>query len=176
MDGVPHVTNIEHYARIVKEKSLLRGLIHATAPFSSKPSKPRKMPMQSWTARNLPFFNLPKIACEWVWWDCARWYAKISTAFRSIYEEGNRITGLSTGYDQLDNLDFRSAAFRIVILAARPSMGKTALRAEYRRKCGRPRKQARGDFQPGNVQGIAAAALAFCRCARSTRTNFAPAT
>jgi replicative DNA helicase len=25
MDGVPHVTNVEHYARIVKEKSLLRG-------------------------------------------------------------------------------------------------------------------------------------------------------
>src|ERR1700674_1809742 len=30
MDGVPHVTNVEHYARIVKEKSLLRGLIYAT--------------------------------------------------------------------------------------------------------------------------------------------------
>ena len=30
MDGVPHVTNIEHYSRIVREKSLLRGLIHAT--------------------------------------------------------------------------------------------------------------------------------------------------
>jgi replicative DNA helicase len=30
MDGVPHVTNVGHYARIVKEKSLLRGLIHAT--------------------------------------------------------------------------------------------------------------------------------------------------
>jgi hypothetical protein len=31
MDGVPHITNIEHYARIVKEKALLRGLIHATS-------------------------------------------------------------------------------------------------------------------------------------------------
>src|ERR1700688_915365 len=30
MDGVPHVTNVEHYVRIVKEKSLLRGLIYAT--------------------------------------------------------------------------------------------------------------------------------------------------
>jgi hypothetical protein len=29
MDGVPHITNVEHYARIVKEKALLRGLIHA---------------------------------------------------------------------------------------------------------------------------------------------------
>jgi hypothetical protein len=31
MDGVPHITNVEHYARIVKEKSLLRGLIHAAS-------------------------------------------------------------------------------------------------------------------------------------------------
>src|ERR1700722_11837851 len=30
MDGVPHVSNVEHYARIVKEKSLMRALIHAT--------------------------------------------------------------------------------------------------------------------------------------------------
>ncbi len=28
VDGVPHVTNVEHYARIVKEKALLRSLIH----------------------------------------------------------------------------------------------------------------------------------------------------
>jgi replicative DNA helicase len=28
-DGLPHVTNVEHYARIVKEKAVLRGLIHS---------------------------------------------------------------------------------------------------------------------------------------------------
>src|SRR5690242_3629123 len=30
VDGVPHVSNLEHYARIIKEKSLLRSLIYAT--------------------------------------------------------------------------------------------------------------------------------------------------
>src|SRR6202040_888555 len=30
VDGMPRVTNVEHYARIVKEKSMLRNLIHAT--------------------------------------------------------------------------------------------------------------------------------------------------
>ena len=29
-DGMPKVSNIEHYARIVKEKAMLRNLIHAT--------------------------------------------------------------------------------------------------------------------------------------------------
>src|SRR5216684_7660545 len=28
LDGVPHISNIEHYARIVKEKAILRNLIH----------------------------------------------------------------------------------------------------------------------------------------------------
>jgi replicative DNA helicase len=31
MDGVPHITNVAHYAKIVRGKSVLRGLIHATA-------------------------------------------------------------------------------------------------------------------------------------------------
>src|SRR6516225_8644266 len=30
VDGVPRVSNVEHYARIVKEKAILRNLIHAT--------------------------------------------------------------------------------------------------------------------------------------------------
>ena len=30
LDGVPHISNIEHYARIVKEKAILRNLIHTT--------------------------------------------------------------------------------------------------------------------------------------------------
>src|SRR5271169_2281861 len=37
MDGVPHVSNVEHYARIVKEKSLLRALIHATNSIQQQP-------------------------------------------------------------------------------------------------------------------------------------------
>lgn len=31
MDGVPHVTNVGHYAKIIRDKAVLRGLIHATA-------------------------------------------------------------------------------------------------------------------------------------------------
>jgi DnaB-like helicase N terminal domain/AAA domain len=31
IDGLPHITNVEHYSRIVKEKALLRSVIHVTA-------------------------------------------------------------------------------------------------------------------------------------------------
>ncbi len=43
-----------------------------------------------------------------------------------IFEGGHRITGLSTGYDTLDNLTSGLQPSELIILAARPSMGKTA--------------------------------------------------
>src|SRR2546421_6858942 len=36
-DGMPRVTNVEHYARIVKEKAILRNLIHATHNIQQRP-------------------------------------------------------------------------------------------------------------------------------------------
>jgi replicative DNA helicase len=43
-----------------------------------------------------------------------------------IYKEGKRVTGLSTGYPRLDDLTSGFQPSELLILAARPSMGKTA--------------------------------------------------
>ena len=48
-------------------------------------------------------------------------------AYLANLQEGKRITGLSTGYHQLDNLTSGFQPSELLILAARPSMGKTAL-------------------------------------------------
>src|SRR5580692_7088723 len=82
-------------------------------------------PMRSWTAPSPRSFNWPKIACAWALWDCevvTESHAHISR----IYEGGHRITGLATGYDLLDNLTSGLQPSELIILAARPSMGKTA--------------------------------------------------
>ena len=44
-----------------------------------------------------------------------------------IFSEGRRITGLATGYSGLDNETAGLQPSELIILAARPSMGKTAL-------------------------------------------------
>ena len=75
----------------------------------------------------LDFSACRRSRAVWAWWACATWCAKTSSAFRKIFNEGKRITGLSTGYHQLDNLTSGLQPSELLILAARPSMGKTAL-------------------------------------------------
>jgi replicative DNA helicase len=127
MDGVPHVTNVEHYARIVKEKSLLRGLIYATHAIQQQALEAEEDADTILDRAESQIFQLAedRIRSGLVGVrDVVREnFARIS----QIFTEGKRITGLSTGYHQLDNLTSGFQPSELLILAARPSMGKTAL-------------------------------------------------
>ena len=127
MDGVPRVSNLEHYARIVKEKSLLRGLIHATHSIQQQALDAEEDADAILDRAESSIFELAEdrvrsglVGVREVVRDN---FERISQIFR----EGRRITGLSTGYHQLDNLTSGLQPSELIILAARPSMGKTAL-------------------------------------------------
>src|SRR5271169_5831737 len=99
-DGMPKVSNIEHYARIVKEKALLRNLIHAT-------------------------HNIQQRAFEGE--DGADAVLDNFERLEKVFREGKSITGIPTGYTELDKLTSGLQPSELLILAARPSQGKTAL-------------------------------------------------
>lgn len=81
----------------------------------------------------------------------------------------NGLTGLPTGFEDLDNLTSGLHGSDFIILAARPSMGKTAFALNVvqnvairaAKKVGELRKQLL--FQPGNEQGAACTAYALRR-------------
>src|SRR5712691_7738698 len=108
LDGVPHISNIEHYARIVKEKAILRNLIHTT----------HKIQQRALDAEDHARTGLIGIK------DLVR---DSFERLEKIFTEGKRVTGISTGYAQLDNLTSGLQPSELIILAARPSMGKTSL-------------------------------------------------
>ena len=125
-DGLPRVQNIEHYVKIVKDKSLLRGLIHAAnnaiarAVEQGEPaedilaSAEASLFQLSDTRLGNDFRGIPEIVQE---------------SFGSIdalYARGRRITGLATHFDKLDEMTSGLQPSDLVIIAARPSMGKTA--------------------------------------------------
>src|SRR5436305_6026786 len=125
-DGLPRVKNIEYYVRIVKDKALLRGLIHAAtsaiqqayeqdAPVEEIIESAESAIFQIAEKRiNQGFLSIPEI---------------VKNSFGSIdklYEQGQRITGLETHFEQLDNLTSGLQRSDLIIVAARPSMGKTA--------------------------------------------------
>ena len=126
MDGMPRLANVEHYARIVKEKALLRGLIHATSAIQQQALEAEEDADTILDRAESAIFQLAE---DRVRAGLVGLYDVVTESrerISRIYEGGHRITGLSTGYDLLDNLTSGLQPSELIILAARPSMGKTA--------------------------------------------------
>src|ERR1700686_3017675 len=104
MDGVPHVTNVEHYARIVKEKSLLRGLIHATNAIQQQALEAEDDADAILDRAESSIFQLAEDRVRSGLIGLSDVVAESTERISQIYQGGRRLTGLSTGYDMLDNL------------------------------------------------------------------------
>ena len=101
----------------------------APSPFSSRRSMPMRMPTRFSIAPNLDIFELAEDRVR-IRPDRRQRTRSAKTgerALEKIFTEGRRITGLSTGYPELDNETAGLQPSELIILAARPSMGKTAL-------------------------------------------------
>jgi replicative DNA helicase len=126
-DGMPKVSNIEHYARIVKEKAVLRNLIHATHNIQERAFDGEDGADAVLDNAESSIFALAE--------DRVRaGLIPIKTIVRDNWErldtiarEGTSVTGVSTGYTDLDRLTSGFQSSELIILAARPSQGKTAL-------------------------------------------------
>src|SRR3954451_21784708 len=125
-DGLPRVKNIEQYVKIVKDKALLRGLIHA-ATSAIQQAYEQEAPAEEIidTAQSAIF----KVAEQRIGQGFMGIPEIVKLSFGSIdklYEQGQRITGLETHFADLDGMTSGLQKSDLVIIAARPSMGKTA--------------------------------------------------
>jgi len=126
-DVVPSAANVRHYARIVRETAALRALIQAatdilsTAYQQGEPadqlldeaeSRIFQIAEQRLATDLIPLKDVVKRAMEHI---------------ESIHDRGSRITGLATGFFELDELTAGFQPGEFIVLAARPSVGKTTL-------------------------------------------------
>jgi len=126
-DGLPRVTNVDHYARIVKEKSILRGLIHSTAAIQEQAFASGEDADVILDRAESKIFQLAEDRVKAGLIGVKDLVKDGFERLEKIFSEGRRITGLATGYAGLDNETAGLQPSELVILAARPSMGKTAL-------------------------------------------------
>jgi replicative DNA helicase len=126
VDGVPRVTHLEHYARIVKEKAVMRNLIHVTHAIQQTAMDGEEDADAILDRAESSIFEIAEdrirtglVAMKDVVHDNIERLERVIT-------EGKRVTGLSSGYAQLDNLTSGLQPSELIILAARPSVGKTA--------------------------------------------------
>jgi replicative DNA helicase len=124
---VPATANAAHYARIVKEMATLRGLVRAGHEIArlglERPGETADLVDQ---AEQVVF----ELAQQRVTSEFAHIDTLLKESFERItalYEAGEDVTGVSSGFRELDRLTSGFQPGNLIIVAARPSMGKSAL-------------------------------------------------
>jgi replicative DNA helicase len=130
-DGMPRVSNVEHYARIVREKALLRNLIHATHNIQQRALEGEDGADTILDNAESSIFALAEDRVKAGLIPVKDIVRDNFERLEKIFREGKSITGVSTGYAELDKLLSGLQPSELLILAARPSQGKTALALNF---------------------------------------------
>jgi len=126
-DGLPRVTNVDHYARIVKEKAVLRSLIHSAAAIQEQALAAGEDADVILDRAESVILGLAEDRIKSGLIGVRELVRDNFDRLNKILTDGKRVTGLATGYANLDNETSGLQPSELIILAARPSMGKTAL-------------------------------------------------
>ena len=125
-DGLPRVQNIEHYIKIVRDKALLRGVID-TANQAIQSAVAQTEPAEEVLAAvESALFHLAENRMGSEFRDVKQIVKESFGSIDALYKRGKRVTGLETYYTALDEMTSGLQKSDLIIIAARPSMGKTA--------------------------------------------------
>jgi len=127
VDGVPRISNVPHYVRIVKEKSLLRHLVHTAHSIEQRALEAELGADEMLDTAESDIFRLAEDRIRQGFVTVKELVQKNYERLEKLVSEGRTVTGLSTGYHALDEMTSGFQGSDLIILAARPSMGKTAL-------------------------------------------------
>jgi replicative DNA helicase len=127
---VPSAGNIRRYAEIVRERAILRKLVSASDEISTNAFNPKGRPVASiLDEAEQKIFNIGEEGAR-----TKQGFQAMDTLVVALLDRvtemadnPNDVTGVPTGFYDLDRLTAGFQAGDLIVLAARPSMGKTAL-------------------------------------------------
>src|SRR5256714_1800349 len=124
---VPATANAAHYARIVREMAILRGLIRAGGEIAGlgwdRPGETLELVDQA----EQIVFNLSQSRVDSEFSHIESLLKESFERITQLYEAGAEVTGVPSGFRELDRLTSGFQPGNLIIVAARPSMGKSAL-------------------------------------------------
>jgi replicative DNA helicase len=126
VDGVPDRPSIEHYIKIVRDKALLRGLIHAANAAIVRAGEQGDAAEEILNDAEAAIFQLSEKRIGRGFMGVQEIVKESFGSIDALLQRGQRITGLATHYTDLDEMTSGLQRSDLVIIAARPSVGKTA--------------------------------------------------
>ncbi|HEX9142904.1 MAG TPA: replicative DNA helicase [Candidatus Binatia bacterium] len=125
-DFVPTAANISYYARIVREKSILRSLISTATDIATRGYEEQGNVEEFLDAAEKVIFDISekKIKASFVL--VGDMIKDTLKTVEKLYERKEMVTGVPTGYEDLDRLTAGLQAADLIVVAGRPGMGKTA--------------------------------------------------
>ncbi len=126
-EGLPRRLSIEEYVRIVKDKSLLRQLINICSGAITRAADQSE---EALDVLNAAETSLLEVTEKGITRGFSSVHDIVAGSFKTIdnlYKEGREITGLATHLTEFDRMTSGLQKSELIIIAARPSMGKTAL-------------------------------------------------
>ena len=127
VDTIPMATNAAHYAKIIHEKATLRRLIERAASITGRCFEDRGDMEDILDFAERSIFDISEDKVKPAFHSLADILTDTYKAVEQAYENKVLVTGVPTGYHELDQLTSGFQPGDLVIIAGRPSMGKTAL-------------------------------------------------
>jgi len=126
IDSVPTAANIEYYAKIVKEKSILRKLIQTSTQIITQSYEDRGDVEGFLDEAERAIFDISENRVRPSFYPIKDIVKESFKILERLYEKKELITGVPSGFKELDRMTAGFQPSDLIIVAGRPSMGKTA--------------------------------------------------
>ncbi|HXH29131.1 MAG TPA: replicative DNA helicase [Candidatus Polarisedimenticolia bacterium] len=126
LDGVPQSANIEHYARIVKEKAILRNLIEAGSQIITHAYEAAQETEEILDTSERLIFRIAQDQLRAGFVPLRAIADRSLQSIERLAEHRDLVTGIPTGYPSLNEYTSGLQPSDLIVVAARPGMGKTS--------------------------------------------------
>lgn len=127
VDGIPKAINVTHYSRIIKDKSVLRHLISASNRIIEKCYSQSDDTESILDEAERNIFEVAEDRIKEGFIHIKQFADPVLKMIDELSARKGGVTGLATGFPDLDNMTAGLQQSDLIIVAARPSVGKTAL-------------------------------------------------
>jgi len=127
MDGVPRNMSVEYYARIIKEKALLRRLIISSAETINRSYEEKDEPDEILDDAQASILDVADERTRQGFVPMSELAGPTMKLVEDLASRREAVTGVDTGFADLNRLTAGFHKDELVIVAGRPSMGKTAI-------------------------------------------------